>query len=47
MSNDVKCEITEETHNPVLMEKGVFDLTCINSGEKIFSGTIDQKEKRI
>jgi hypothetical protein len=45
MRNDAKCEITEETHNPVLTEKGVFDLPCINSGEKIFSSTIGQKEK--
>jgi hypothetical protein len=34
MRNDVKCEITEETHNPVLTEKRVFDLPCINSGER-------------
>jgi hypothetical protein len=34
MRNDVKCEITEETHNLVLTEKRVFDLPFINSGEK-------------
>jgi len=45
MGNDAKCKIIEETHNPVLMEKGVFDLPCINSGEKIFYSTIGQNEK--
>ena len=45
MRNDAKCEITEETHNPVLTEKGVFNLPCINSGENVFSSTIGQKEK--
>jgi len=34
MRKDVKCEITEETHNLVLTEKRVFDLPCINSGER-------------